>query len=208
MSATDFPSTIDGGDGADRVSAGPQADNVRGGPGNDTLTGNGGRDTLRGEDGDDVINAADALPDWVSCGAGIDAVTADLIDTVAEDCEQINIGPGQPPLVILREPPAASFAALRMRGLRADLTCPATCSARSDLLLPAHAANRRAGASRRLLGTGSAQRTGAGRLTIVAHLKRGAARRLRRLRPLWLSVRTTVNIGASTTILQRRVRLR
>ena len=45
-------------------------------------------------------------------------------------------------------------------------------------------------------------------LTIVARLRPGAARRLRRLHPAHLTLRTTVEVGASTTVLQRSVRLR
>jgi hypothetical protein len=208
MGATDFPATIDGGDGADRLWAGPQADDVSGGPGSDTLTGNGGRDTLRGGAGDDVIETADGLPDWVACGTGIDTVTADLIDTVADDCEQVNIGAGQPQLVILREPPPYSLGALRTQGLPAKLTCPAACDVRADLLLPVRAPDAAHAAASRVVATGHSKRRSAGRLTVVARLKRGAAGRLRRVRPRQLTLRTTVKVGPSTTVLQRYVRLR
>jgi hemolysin type calcium-binding protein len=211
MGSTDYPVTADGGEGADRIASGPQADDVHGGPGNDTLTGNEGRDVLSGDEGDDAINAADALPDRVFCGPGVDSVTADFVDTVADDCELINIGPGQPQQVIMNEPAPPSVGTLLARGLRARLTCAAACAARTDLLLPARAKASSSlvrAAGSRLLATGRAHRGAAGRLTVVARLRPGAARRLRRLHPVRLTLRTTVEHGASTTVLQRSLRVR
>jgi hypothetical protein len=197
MGATDYPSTIDGGGGADRVFAGPQADDVHGGPGADTLIGNKGRDTLSGDDGDDSIDAADTLPDHVSCGPGYDSVNADLIDTVSEDCELINIGP-QPQQVIVNVPsPPTLGTLLAQRGLRARLTCAAACAARAELMLHS-----------RLVASGHGKRGSAGRLTIVTRLRSGAARTLKRVHPKRLMLRTTVENGASTTVLQRSVRVR
>jgi hypothetical protein len=134
----------------------------------------------------------------VFCGPGYDSVSADLIDTVALDCELINIGP-QPQQVIMNAPPPSVDTLLAKRGLRARLTCAAACAARADLLLPARA---------RLLATGRAQRGSAGSLTVVTRLRRGAGRTLRRLHPARLTLRTTVVHGASTTVLQRSLRLR
>lgn len=200
MASTDYPATVDGGPGADRIWAGPQADDVHGGPGNDTLTGNAGRDVLAGDDGDDAIDAADALPDRVSCGPGYDSVSADVVDAVADDCELINIGPGQPQQVIMNGPaPPLLDTLLAKRSLRAHVTCGAACAVRADLLLPA---------SSRLLATGSARRASAGKLTVVTRLHRAAARRLRSLHPSRLRLRATVVHGASTTVLQRFVRVR
>jgi hypothetical protein len=211
MAATDYPSTIDGGEGADQIFAGPQGDDVHGGPGNDTITGNAGRDVLSGDDGDDAINAADNLPDRVSCGPGYDSVNADFIDTVSEDCELINIG-AQPQQVIMNGPPAPSLGTLVDHGLGAHLVCAAACEARADLLLPAGATKAsaavRAAASSRLLATGHGHRGSAGKLTVVTRLRHGAASKLRRLHPKRLMLRATVTNGGATTVLQRSVRMR
>jgi Ca2+-binding RTX toxin-like protein len=208
----DYVTTIDLGDGADRVFGGPQADDVRGGPGNDTIRGNGGRDVLSGDRGDDMIEAADALPDQIACGPGIDDVNADFVDAVADDCELVNIGPGQPQQITLRDPAPTPLSTLQTRGLRAHLICPAACVARAQLLLPAvaGASATLAGASRatRLVATGRARRNAAGGLTVVTSLRRGGAQRLRRLRPAHLTLRTTVTVRSSTTILQRFVHVR
>jgi hypothetical protein len=201
ISATDYPAGIDGGEGSDQIGGSSQADALHGGPGNDTLIGNKGRDTLYGDEGDDAIEAADNLPDRVQCGPGYDSVTADFIDTVAEDCELINIGP-QPQQVIMNEPAPSLGTLLAARGVRARLVCAAACAARTNLLLPAHTA------SGRLLATGRGSRGSAGRLTIVTRLRHGAAKRLRRLQPSRLMLRATVEHGASTTVLQSSMRLR
>jgi hypothetical protein len=213
ISATDYPTTIDLGDGADRVFGGPQADDVHGGPGNDTIKGNEGRDVLSGDGGDDMIDAADALPDQIACGPGTDDVDADFVDVVADDCELVNIGPGQPQQVTLRDPAPSPLSTLQTRGLRAHLICPAACVARAQLLLPAVAGASSAtladaARTTRLVATGRARRNAAGGLTVVTCLRRGAAQRLRHLRPAHLTLRTTVTIRSSTTILQRFVHVR
>jgi hypothetical protein len=211
MAATDYPTTIDGGGGADQIWAGPQADDVHGGPGNDTITGNRGRDVLSGDAGDDTIDAADGLPDQIACGPGIDNVTADLVDVAADDCELVNIGPGQPQQVTIRDPASSPLAALRARGLRTHLTCPAACAARAELLLPAVAGasstNASVSSTSRLVASGRARRGGAGGLTVVTSLRPGAVRRLRHLRPRRLTLRATVTIRSTTTVLQRFIRV-
>ena len=62
-----------------------------GGPGNDILQASGGfaTTTLQGGDGDDSLWSANGLADVDTCGAGIDAVTADSLDTVSSDCETV-----------------------------------------------------------------------------------------------------------------------
>jgi Ca2+-binding RTX toxin-like protein len=62
-----------------------------GGPGNDILQASGGfaTTTLEGGDGDDSLWSANGLADVDTCGAGIDAVTADSLDTVSSDCETL-----------------------------------------------------------------------------------------------------------------------
>lgn len=76
-----------GAGGNDTLSGGRGYDKLVGGPGNDTMTGDTSMDFFFGADGSDSIKAKDGQKDFVSCGAGKDAVEADKIDIVAPDCE-------------------------------------------------------------------------------------------------------------------------
>ena len=69
---------VDGGSGNDRIRTGRGADRV---------TAGGGNDRVRSGGGDDSIDVADAQPDVVHCGRGIDSVIADSRDRLA-GCEQ------------------------------------------------------------------------------------------------------------------------
>ena len=189
MTSTDYPSAIDAGDGADRVWGGPQDDVIHGGAGNDTLTGNAGRDELFGDAGDDVIDAADGVPDRIFCGTGYDIVQADPVDSVAADCEQVDI---------VGSPPPAALPQVAGAGLMASIDCPATCRARSELLLTG------ARPGRRRLGSGQAARVGAGRLMLRTRLAHGAALRLSRLKRPRITLRITVIAGETSTTVMRR----
>jgi hypothetical protein len=82
LSGTARSDTILGRGGADRLTGGTGADFLHGGP---------GRDRLDGGDGNDRIAAQyDGARDRVSCGKGLDAVNADLLDTVTTDCELVS----------------------------------------------------------------------------------------------------------------------
>lgn len=93
-------SLITGTDGPDRLSGTVAADLIRGLggndiiaalAGNDVISGGDGSDRIAGGAGDDAIAAhADASPDIVGCGAGVDLVNAELTDTVAADCEVVS----------------------------------------------------------------------------------------------------------------------
>jgi hypothetical protein len=107
--ATFGPSVIDGGagrdridvplpgccldvfgrDGADTINA-ARARSIYGGGGNDTITAHGNVRGNRGSDRVDVSGNPDES-DAVSCGPGIDAVTADPTDSIAADCEAVTI---------------------------------------------------------------------------------------------------------------------
>jgi hypothetical protein len=56
---------------------------------------------LRGERGDDTPLSNDSGPDQVGCGAGVDSVTNDSVDTIDGDCESVStaaaVGPAGPP---------------------------------------------------------------------------------------------------------------
>ena len=90
---------VSGTAGPDRLTGTPRADVIRGLAGNDELLAGGGVDFLEGGPGRDVHVAGpgndlvatsyDAARDVVRCGSGVDVVNADLLDTVAADCELV-----------------------------------------------------------------------------------------------------------------------
>jgi Ca2+-binding RTX toxin-like protein len=80
LSTTPLPSTVSGGDGADRIAGGLNDDSlsgnagkdvIAGGGGNDRLAGNGGRDKLAGDDGDDRLFGGSS-GDWLAGQNGDD----------------------------------------------------------------------------------------------------------------------------------------
>jgi hypothetical protein len=66
-----------------------RADVLRGTARTDFVDGRGGRDRVLARGGDDRVRAQDRVRDTISCGAGRDLVNADLVDSVARDCEVI-----------------------------------------------------------------------------------------------------------------------
>jgi Ca2+-binding RTX toxin-like protein len=77
-----IPATLDGGNGADRLTGGRAGDELRGGEGDDRLTGGPGVDALFGGGGNDLLDAVDGTPDrQVDGGAGNDNVRTDPTDT-------------------------------------------------------------------------------------------------------------------------------
>jgi Ca2+-binding RTX toxin-like protein len=111
-------STIEGRGGADRLTGGNYVENIDGGAGddrleggynNDTITGGPGRDQIYGDStasqcgylqsctvpfGNDTIYARDGEADQIDCGVGEDTVIADPADTIAPNCEKVDIGSG------------------------------------------------------------------------------------------------------------------
>jgi hypothetical protein len=71
-------------------------DTLVGGAGPATLVASGGNDTIVGGSGAETINSRDGVAEQVSCGAGVDSVTADPSDTVAADCENVDRGAAPP----------------------------------------------------------------------------------------------------------------
>jgi Ca2+-binding RTX toxin-like protein len=86
--ATPTPSTLSGGDGNDTL---------EGGSGDDILRGNKGVDTQSGGAGNDFIDSRGDKADIISCGTGMDTVKADPSDSVAPDCETVDLGGAPPP---------------------------------------------------------------------------------------------------------------
>jgi hypothetical protein len=91
--------TIVGTDGNDRLVGTPRADTLLGRAGNDILVGLAGADSLVGGPGRDTVDAGtgddlvsieyDGSRDTARCGPGKDVVNADLLDSVARDCELV-----------------------------------------------------------------------------------------------------------------------
>lgn len=67
-------------------------DALSGGGGDDELYGGAGHDALLGGAGDDFIEARDGERDYVWCGPGNDAVSADPADRVTRNCETLYAG--------------------------------------------------------------------------------------------------------------------
>jgi len=82
--AAALPVRILGGDGDDRLT---------GGDGDDVLLGGSGADFADGGNGDDSIEVRDRLSDSVWCGAGRDAVRAEVLDSLDVACERVDYGP-------------------------------------------------------------------------------------------------------------------
>ena len=103
----DGDDTLEGGDGDDELRGESGADRLIGGTGRDTIAGGAGRDEVEAGTGDDTIDVLDGEIDEVTCGIGIDSVTADREDVLFGDCEIVTVAPAdaapaQPPVT----PPA------------------------------------------------------------------------------------------------------
>jgi Ca2+-binding RTX toxin-like protein len=86
--------TIVGGSGDDVLSAYSKYDGsatLDGGPGNDFLGASSyfATTTLLGGDGDDTLQSVNGLADVDTCGNGTDSVSADTLDMVDADCENV-----------------------------------------------------------------------------------------------------------------------
>jgi hypothetical protein len=91
---------IVGTNGNDRLVGTARADSILGRAGSDRLVGSAGADFLHGGAGRDVVDGGpgadrvsvqyDGAVDTVRCGAGADLVNADLLDSVAADCELVS----------------------------------------------------------------------------------------------------------------------
>ena len=89
-----------GTNGADRLVGTARADSISGLGGRDRLVGAAGPDFLHGGPGRDSLDAGpgadrvaatyDGARDLVRCGPGADVVNADLVDSVAADCELVS----------------------------------------------------------------------------------------------------------------------
>ena len=95
IEGTEGSDKIDGRGGDDLIAGLAGTDHVSGGVGADTLYAgpyDADVDTLEGGEGDDTLVPGDlpASRDVVRCGPGADEVTADSLDEVAGDCEDVD----------------------------------------------------------------------------------------------------------------------
>jgi Ca2+-binding RTX toxin-like protein len=136
---------LNGGDGNDQLDGGAGSDVLAGGAGDDTAVYSARTKavhvTLDGADndgeanekdqirltvegtktgaGDDAINVRDGIKGEVSCGAGRDVVTADAVDTIANDCEEKNV-----PALATCSVRSGSVTMSRTGVIRVRVTCP------------------------------------------------------------------------------------
>jgi Ca2+-binding RTX toxin-like protein len=80
---------INGGLGRDRIAGGDDGDWIFGGPGGDGINPGEGIDVVKAGRGNDTILAVDGARDYIWCGLGQDTVTADEVDFVARNCEDV-----------------------------------------------------------------------------------------------------------------------
>jgi Ca2+-binding RTX toxin-like protein len=83
---------LTGGSSGDTLTGNSGVNSLTGGAGDDTIEGGEGADTLSGEGGADTLRSRDASGDSVSCGSESDSVIADSQDSVAADCESVDLG--------------------------------------------------------------------------------------------------------------------
>ena len=116
-----------GGRGADMLAGSARAERITGGPGNDTIDPGAGVDEVRAGEGNDIVRAQDGSGEWISCGAGTDALTGDH-DDVPVSCEAATLAPApasrdtRKPRVRIDSLPARPRYRHVLRGLRPRLT--------------------------------------------------------------------------------------
>lgn len=203
---------LKGADGADRLDGGAGADDLDAGFGDDVVVGGPGADSIAGDRrggdcgplwcklpyGNDTIDARDGERDSVTCGAGQDTVSADLVDVVAPDCETVSrdgSGPAPGPGPKGKQALAAAVGRVKLgralsHGLTLRLTAPA-----------AGKASAVAKASRKPVAVASRSIAKAGSATLVLRFSKQARRKLRRAKSakLSVSVRFTPKRGAAVS---------
>jgi Ca2+-binding RTX toxin-like protein len=94
VTASSSDDRVNGGDGRDTIFGEGGVDRLDGGTGADRIVGGDDRDTIFGGSGSDTIDSASdeglgPVRDEVDCDTGFDTVTADRLDAVAANCEQV-----------------------------------------------------------------------------------------------------------------------
>jgi hypothetical protein len=231
-------STLIGGPGTDTLTAGTSGAHLVAGSGNTTMTGGSHTDSFQGGSGDDSINSRDGIAEQVSCGGGTDTVVADPSDTVAADCESVDVGAqaAAPPAdgsTQTSDPPtgsdpipAASVSSAPItvgsgHTLGVPLTCPATAASGCDgqliLTLSGGQPTAKLVAARRertMIGKSRRFHIAAGRkATVPVRLSRRGARILRtrghkKRRVLKVPATVVTKTAAGTTRTTSTIRVR
>lgn len=195
LTGNDVANVLLGGAGGDVLSGlGGAGDQLGGGDGDDQLTPGSGGSTVNGDAGNDAVTARNSATDSIFCGDGIDPVIADTADTVAADCEQVDLPDVAAPLVTV-SPRTLKLTAKRVVKLK--VTCPAgeTRCDGSVQLRTAAKVKPASGSRRRVLTLGSKSFAIGGGQTQSLTIKVGrssstALRKLRRLRVKALATAT------------------
>jgi hypothetical protein len=181
---------LDGTDGDDRLYGDAGSDKITGAGGNDLLDGGPGNDQLLGDffyvdvGGNDTLVSRDGELDEVSCGMGVDRVTADRLDNVYVECDVVDRGPAAPAAGKLRlsARPRPRLASVLRSGLRFTGRFPAAGRYIAEIyVVPAEA--RRLGLGRK--GVRIAEKRGsirAGSHAIRVRVKQRYRKRLKRAR--------------------------
>jgi Ca2+-binding RTX toxin-like protein len=192
----DFIYTVEevvGGSGDDRMTGssgpnsfigGPGNDILEGQDGNDALEGGAGADRLEGGNGDDALRSRDAVADTVNCGAGMDSMDVDAVDTVAADCERPATGPAAVPATLDRVPKSVRLT--RKGYLRIKVTCPVAavngCKGTVTIAVLARSAGVTLSAATAAAGNKFSLKAGESKVTKVKISRNGRRRILRKKR--------------------------
>lgn len=114
--------TIVGGSGDDTLSGGPGANRLSGGGGGDHLNGGAGIDALDGGAGADTVVSRETDADNVTCGSESDSVAADPADSVAPDCESVNVQAASVPPPPFFSAPKPLFSGAKVSGKPVTMT--------------------------------------------------------------------------------------
>jgi Ca2+-binding RTX toxin-like protein len=166
-----------GGDGNDDLFGSSDDDELYGDAGDDTLNGQFGNDLVDGGDGNDIMQgdsdgsrdggndrmiARDGYRDQVSCWIGADVVSADQLDVVEDQCEQVdraNVSSFD-----LAVPRSIKLGALLRRGMVVEVDLPSSGEVLVAMTLSKKTA-RKLGVGRRTTVIGGVQGNAQGGLT-------------------------------------------
>ncbi len=225
---------ISGGFGDDTITGGPGRDDLGGdrtaacfyGPIYGTCTIGSGNDTIYAQDGE---------PDTVDCGPGTDVAFVDAVDTTT-GCETLNVAGGPPagggapatggppgaggaPAITTLTGPSLSIghqhlwriAKTRAIRLRCALVQAGRCSIRVSITAR-DARKLRLGVKRHArtftLGSRTVKLKRAGTATVIVHVPRRTASRLRHARSLRVTLTVTARYATARRTLKRHVRIK
>jgi hypothetical protein len=190
---------VTGGSGNDTLTGNAGANTLKGGPGDDTLDGGLGQDVLDGGDGADVIQARDGVVDQISCGAGLESITADATDLLTADCA----APSSPTTPTLELPNSLRLGQSGLVNVR--VSCPAraagTCNGtiKLDVLKDGSASATVSRSSKRRSKRGSFSVKPGKHKVIKVRISRNGRRRVIRQKKVQCKVSVADKSGKVTT---------